>query len=62
VVTTRLDDAARAVQARGLKIAVQVQPSDQPVGTVLAESPPAGTSLRTKDTVTLTVSGGQTGQ
>ena len=62
VVSTRLDDAARALQSAGLSVQVQLVSSDQPVGTVLAENPPAGTGLTTRDTVTLTVSGGNTGQ
>jgi len=59
VTSTRLDQAARQLQAEGLKVVVELVPSDQPPGTVLGQQPPPGTTQSTNDPVVLRVSRGQ---
>jgi eukaryotic-like serine/threonine-protein kinase len=58
VTNTRLDDAARQIESSGLKVAVDLVPSDQPVGTVLSQDPAPGTTQSTRDAVLLKVSRG----
>jgi serine/threonine-protein kinase len=56
----RLDQAAKALRDAGLSISVREASSNQPVGTVLSQDPPPGTTLNKGDVVSLTVSfGGQ---
>jgi membrane peptidoglycan carboxypeptidase len=51
--------ATQTLQSAGLVAAVQQIPSSQPVGTVVSQSPAAGSSVATGSTVTLQVSNGQ---
>lgn len=53
-----LDQAAQELHAAGLSIEVQIQPSNQPVGTVLSQNPQPNAHLAKKDPVQLVVSGG----
>jgi serine/threonine-protein kinase len=53
-----LDVAAQELQAAGFSVDVQIQPSSQPVGTVLSESPTANTTQAKSKHVQLAVSGG----
>ena len=57
--TGKTIDAARA-DVRGLNFSIRVveQPSDQPEGTVLSQSPAAGTDARISTVITLVVSTG----
>jgi eukaryotic-like serine/threonine-protein kinase len=51
--------AQQVLQANGLKASTQPQPSDQPSGTVLAQTPAAGSSAARDSTVVLTVASAQ---
>ena len=53
-----LDVAAQELQAAGFSVQVQVQPSSQPVGTVLSENPAPNTTQAKSKPVQLVVSGG----
>jgi TolB protein len=54
-----LSDARARLEAKGLKVTVQQQPSPQPLGIVLGQLPVAGTSVLKGRQVTLIVSKGQ---
>jgi len=53
-----LDQAAQELHAAGFSIEVQIQPANQPVGTVLSQNPQPNARLSKKDPVQLVVSGG----
>jgi serine/threonine-protein kinase len=56
--STRIDQAAAQLHAAGLKVDVQLAPSDAPFGTVIGQSPAADAAVSKGDHVTLTVSEG----
>lgn len=53
-----IDVAAQELQAAGFSVDVQIQPSSQPVGTVLSENPAPNTTQAKSKPVQLVVSGG----
>ena len=53
-----LADATGEADAVGLKLAVTEQPSDQPVGTIIAQDRPAGTLVEVGSTVRVAVASG----
>jgi len=59
VVSTRLDEAARQLQERGLKVSIMPVDSDKPVGTVLDQNPGADATQSVSNPVILTVSRGR---
>ncbi|GHH65263.1 putative serine/threonine-protein kinase [Streptosporangium violaceochromogenes] len=59
VVSYTLEDAVRTLRRAGFKARVVEQESDMPQGTVISQTPPAGTRLQPNTTVTLVVSKGR---
>ncbi|GAA2683974.1 Stk1 family PASTA domain-containing Ser/Thr kinase [Nonomuraea recticatena] len=58
VVGQTQEDAERTLKAENFKVKVVPQANDQPPGTVIAQSPEAGTNLNQRTTVTIVVSTG----
>ncbi|MFE3454918.1 Stk1 family PASTA domain-containing Ser/Thr kinase [Nonomuraea sp. NPDC059194] len=58
VVGKTQEDAERELKAEGFRVKVVPQPSDQPPGTVITQSPEAGSPQNQKTTVTIVVSTG----
>ncbi|MER6824918.1 Stk1 family PASTA domain-containing Ser/Thr kinase [Streptosporangium sp. NPDC000563] len=58
VVNLTVEDATRALKEAGFKAKISEQPSDLPKGTVLSQSPEAGSKYQPGTTITLIVSSG----
>jgi len=55
-------DGTTAVEAEGLVVAIVTAASNQPIGTIISQSPVGGTLVLVGSTVTLTVSSGDAGR